>query len=35
MNRGRIIDRLKAPFGQDHVFMDLDGNNQIVQGDRS
>ncbi len=32
---GRIIDRLKAHFGQDNVFMEVDGNNQIVQGDRS
>jgi multidrug efflux pump subunit AcrA (membrane-fusion protein) len=32
---GRIFDRLKAHFGQDNVFMDVDGNNQIVQGDRS
>jgi hypothetical protein len=32
---GRILDRLKAHFGQDNVFMDVDGNNQIVQGDRS
>ncbi len=32
---GRIFDRLQAHFGQDNVFMDVDGNNQIVQGDRS
>jgi hypothetical protein len=32
---GRILDRFKAHFGQDNVFMDVDGNNQIVQGDRS
>jgi hypothetical protein len=32
---GRILDRIKAHFGQDNVFMDVDGNNQIVQGDRS
>ena len=30
-----IPDRFKAHFGQDNVFMDVDGNNQIVQGDRS
>ncbi len=28
-------DRIKAHFGQDNVFMAVDGNNQIVQGDRS
>ena len=32
---GRIFDRLKAHFGRDNVFMDVDGNNQIVQGDSS
>jgi hypothetical protein len=32
---GRILDRFKAHFGQDNVFMDVDGNNQIVQGGRS
>ena len=32
---GRILDRLKAHFGQDNVLMDVDGNNQIVQGERS
>ena len=32
---GRVFDRLKAHFGQNNVFMDVDGNNQIVQGDRS
>jgi len=32
---GRIFDRLEAHFGQDSVFMDVDGNNRIVQGDRS
>jgi hypothetical protein len=25
---GRILDRFKAHFGQDNVFMDVDGNNQ-------
>ncbi len=35
MNRRPILDRFKAHFGQDNVFMDVDGNNQIVQGDRS
>ena len=28
-------NRFKAHFGQDNVFMDVDGNNQIVEGDRS
>ena len=32
---GRILDRFKAHFGQDNVLMDVDGDNQIVQGDRS
>jgi hypothetical protein len=32
---GRILDRFKAQFGQNNVFMDVNGNNQIVQGDRS
>ncbi len=32
---GRIFDRLQAHFGRDNVFMDVDGNNQIVPGDRS
>ena len=30
---GRIFDR--HHFGQDNIFMDADGNNQIVPGDRS
>ncbi len=30
-----VFDRLKAHFSQDNVFMDVDENNQIVQGDRS
>ena len=32
---GRILDRFKAHFGQDNVFIVVNGNNQIVQGDRS
>ena len=32
---GRSHDRFKVHFGQDNIFMDVDGNNQIVQGDRS
>ena len=32
---GRVFDRLKAHFSQDNVFVDVDGNNQIVQGERS
>jgi hypothetical protein len=30
-----IFDRFKAHFGQDNVSTDDDGNNQIVQGERS